>query len=79
MTYLAAPSKAENTLHYLLVVEDTAEQEREKSNYDSIDATTEKCDIMLHDSVKNSDSNIVSIKSNNITNKRSHTQSGQQQ
>ena len=31
MTYLAAPSKAENTLHYLLVVEDTAEQEREKA------------------------------------------------
>ena len=55
LTYLGAPSKAENSLHYLLVVEDTAEREREKSNYGN-SATTEKCDIMLHDSVKNSDS-----------------------
>ena len=67
LTYLGAPSKAENSLHYLLVVEGTAEREREKSNYDSIDATTEKCDIMLHDSVKNSDSNIVDSKSETIS------------
>ena len=31
LTYLGAPSKAENSLHYLLVVEGTAEREREKA------------------------------------------------
>lgn len=63
LTYFGAPSKAENALHYILVSEDVAENQREKSNYDSIDVPREHCDILLHDSVENFDSNLTDRKS----------------